>query len=123
MLPRTPEALAAAFADAFQRRDQVLLAALFADDALLVPQPGVVVAGTDRNAALAAFMAIDGPFQFSLRRALTVGDVALLVADWTLDGVAPGGEPVQLHGTTADVARRGADGGWSYVIDCPFGTA
>jgi hypothetical protein len=30
---------------------------------------------------------------------------------------------VDLHGTATDVARRGADGAWRYVIDNPFGTA
>jgi uncharacterized protein (TIGR02246 family) len=123
MLFGTPEALAAAFADAFQRRDQAQLAALFTEDALLAPQPGVVVSGAERSAAMAAFLSINGPFQFALRQTYQVGDVALLVADWMLEGVTPGGEGVQLRGATADVAKRGADGGWRYLIDCPFGTA
>jgi hypothetical protein len=35
--------------------------------------------------------------------------VALLAVDWEIDG------------TAVDVARRGPDGGWRYVIDNPFG--
>lgn len=118
----SPEALADAFAAAFRRRDQAGLAALFTDDAVLAPQPGVQVAGAERQAALAAFLAIDGPFEFSLRHTLVAGDTALLIADWRLEGDAPGGIPVQLVGTTADVARRLPDGSWRFVIDNPFGT-
>jgi ketosteroid isomerase-like protein len=50
------------------------------------------------------------------------GDIALLISDWTIRGKAADGSSVDLAGTTADVARRGADG-WTYVIDNPFGTA
>lgn len=42
--------------------------------------------------------------------------------DWTIQGTAADGQTVSLAGTTADVARRGADG-WRFVLDNPFGTA
>jgi ketosteroid isomerase-like protein len=34
----------------------------------------------------------------------------------------PDGEHVHVDGTATDVARRGPDGLWRYVIDNPFGT-
>jgi ketosteroid isomerase-like protein len=51
------------------------------------------------------------------------GDTALLVVDWMIDGRRPDGEHVHIEGTATDVARRGVDGVWRYVIDNPFGTA
>ena len=58
----------------------------------------------------------------SVRHVITVGDIALIVADWTLRGAGADGQEVDMAGSTADVARLGADG-WRFVIDNPFGTA
>ena len=47
------------------------------------------------------------------------GDLALMHTPWTMtmpDGSSPAG-------TTAEVARRQADGSWKYVIDNPDGSA
>lgn len=41
----------------------------------------------------------------------------------TLEGTGPDGAAVRLAGTATDVARRGPDGLWRYVIDNPFGTS
>lgn len=48
---------------------------------------------------------------------------ALLIVDWSIEGTGSDGNGVDFEGTAADVARRGADGRWRYVIDNPFGTA
>jgi transposase-like protein len=53
---------------------------------------------------------------------IEAGDLGLVIADWELNGTGPDGSPVELRGSTADVARRGPDG-WKVVIDNPFGTA
>jgi ketosteroid isomerase-like protein len=62
------------------------------------------------------------PITLKVRRVIVSGDIALLISDWSLKGKATDGSDVDRSGTTADVARRGADG-WKYVIDNPFGTA
>lgn len=41
-----------------------------------------------------------------------------MIVDWEL-----GGEGPRVAGTATDVARRGIDGRWRYVIDNPFGLA
>ena len=38
------------------------------------------------------------------------GDLVLLVADWSLQGISRQGHPVDLHGIATDIARRGTDG-------------
>jgi ketosteroid isomerase-like protein len=51
------------------------------------------------------------------------GDIAQIVVDWSIDGTGPDGEHVHVEGTASDVARRGADGLWRYLIDNRRGTA
>ncbi|MGW7439121.1 YybH family protein [Streptomyces sp. NPDC054849] len=55
--------------------------------------------------------------------AYTAGDIALLIVDWSIEGTGPDGAAVRLAGTATDVARRGPDGLWRYVVDNPFGTS
>jgi ketosteroid isomerase-like protein len=52
---------------------------------------------------------------------VTVGDLAYLSNSWSLSGTGSDGEPVALGATTAEVARRQADGTWRYVIDNAWG--
>src|SRR6516162_9652104 len=53
----------------------------------------------------------------------TVTDRTQIVVDWSIDGTGPDGEHVHVEGTASDVARRGADGLWRYLIDNRLGTA
>ncbi|MFE1417023.1 YybH family protein [Streptomyces sp. NPDC058746] len=57
------------------------------------------------------------------RHTYTSGDLALLIVDWSIGGTGPDGAAVRLAGTATDLARRGADGLWRYLVDDPFGTA
>jgi ketosteroid isomerase-like protein len=55
-------------------------------------------------------------------RVLEVGDLALVVGEWSFTGSGPDGEPVNLAAKNADVLRRQGDGSWRFVIDNPWGT-
>ncbi|WP_415400891.1 YybH family protein [Tateyamaria sp. SN3-11] len=46
------------------------------------------------------------------------GDVALLRANWSV--VAPDGT-VMAEGQSTEVAKKLENGGWGYLIDCPYG--
>ncbi|BCJ46986.1 hypothetical protein GCM10010168_34940 [Actinoplanes ianthinogenes] len=124
-MTRTTEATRhpAAFAAAFDSGDVAAVEAMYEDDALLVPEPGNAVSGADRAAATERFLALGLPIQVRPRHVYTAGDIALLIVDWTIEGTGPDGVPVHIDGTATDVARRGADGTWRYVIDNPFGVA
>jgi ketosteroid isomerase-like protein len=50
-------------------------------------------------------------------------DIAQIVLDWSLDGTGPDGTHMHIEGTACDIARRGTDGIWRYLIDNPLGTA
>jgi len=122
MTINTPEELAGAFASAFNNQDLQALTRLFAADAAFAPQPDTVVSGDSIAPALTEFLALNGPIDLAVRRTIIAGDTALSIADWRVEGVDPTGNPIHVAGTTADVARRAADGTWRYLIDNPFGT-
>ncbi len=124
MTANTPEELAGAFASAFNNQDLQALTNLFAADAAFMPQPDTVVSGDSIAPALQEFLALNGPIDLAVRRTIVAGDTALIIADWRVEGVGvdPTGNPIYVAGTSADVARRAADGTWRYLIDNPFGT-
>jgi ketosteroid isomerase-like protein len=91
-------------------------------DAALIAQPGSVAHGSDQvRAALQGFLALKGRITLNTKLVLTVGDLAYLANTWSLSGTGPDGNPVALGATTAEVARRQADGSWRYVIDNALG--
>ncbi|WP_233525821.1 YybH family protein [Actinomadura spongiicola] len=118
-----PEDVPLAFADRFNSGDANALAEMYEDDAVFVPEPGKPLAGADGLAANVSFMELGVPITVRPRHAYTTGDVTLLIVDWVIDGVDRTGRPVHIEGTATDVARRGPDGHWRYVIDNPFGCA
>ncbi|MFF7856798.1 DUF4440 domain-containing protein [Streptomyces sp. NPDC007904] len=111
------------FAAAFNSGSPEALARVYDRGAVFVPRPGTSVTGQDLTAANSAFQSLGLPISVRPRHTYVAGDVALLVVDWVIDGHRPDGEHVHLEGTATDVARRGPDGLWRYVIDNPFGTS
>ena len=53
---------------------------------------------------------------------IRAGETALVCNRWSMRGTGPDGTVIELHGTSADVLRRRADGSWGIVIDDPWGT-
>jgi ketosteroid isomerase-like protein len=104
------------FLAAFNAGDAAALEFAYERDAVLVPRPGIAVTGPDRAAANEYLLKLGSPMQAKLRHAYVVDDIALLIVDWSIPGT-------EISGTATDVARRGEDGVWRYVIDNPNGTA
>jgi hypothetical protein len=73
------------------------------------------------RAALQGFLALKGRITLETKLVVTVGELAYLANTWSLSGTGPDGNPVVLGATTAEVARRQADGSWRYVIDNAWG--
>jgi ketosteroid isomerase-like protein len=96
--------------------------ALYDPDAVLIPQPGSVAHGTDEvREALQRYLALQGRITLDTKLVVEVGDLAYLSNTWSLNGAGPDGQPLTLGATTAEVARRQADGTWRYVIDNAWG--
>ncbi|MGK5672155.1 YybH family protein [Micromonospora sp. URMC 106] len=111
------------FARAFNSGDAAAVEQVYEPGGLLVTAPGQPVTGADRIAANQRFLDLGSPIEVRPRHVYVADDIALLIVDWSIDGTDRDGQPVHIEGTATDVARRGPDGRWRYVIDNPFGTA
>jgi uncharacterized protein (TIGR02246 family) len=118
----TPEQIHRLFEEAFNAGDLDGLMELYESDAALIAQPGSVVHGHEQaRAALQGFLALKGRITLDTKLVFTVGELAYLSNTWSLSGTGPEGNPVVLGATTAELARRQADGSWRYVIDNAWG--
>jgi uncharacterized protein (TIGR02246 family) len=118
----TPTGVIDAFADRLAEGDLDGALALYEPEATFAPQPGSQVTGHDAiRGALEQFLALRPKLTGDVVKVLEADDVALVVNRWRLTGSGPGGEPVEMAGTSADVMRRGGDGGWRLLVDDPWG--
>jgi uncharacterized protein (TIGR02246 family) len=118
----TPEQIHRLFEDLFNAGDIDGLMELYDPNAALIAQPGSVAQGSEQvRAALQNFLALKARITLGTQLVVTVGDLAYLSNTWSLRGTGPDGDPVALGATTAEVARRQADGTWRYVIDNAWG--
>ena len=92
-------------------------AVLIADDGRTVTDRAEIAAELERDLSLGL------PLEAKTRHVFVAGDIAEIVVDWSIDGTGPDGKHVHVEGTASDVARRGADGRWRYLIDNHLGTA
>ncbi|MEU3352485.1 DUF4440 domain-containing protein [Streptomyces sp. NPDC037389] len=119
-----PAQLPRAFEDALNGGDIEGILALFAPGATMRTEAGEVITGDQAlRQEISGLAAARGRLANSSRHALVGAGTALLVTDWTLDITAPDGERVARTGTTANVARQGADGCWRFAVLNPLGTA
>jgi len=96
--------------------------ALYGSDATFVVEPGTLAAGSEAiGAALQRFAAMRPTFTSDVEQVVYSGDLALVTNRWTLSGVGPDGEALQLAGRSADVLRRTNEGTWKIAIDDPWG--
>jgi ketosteroid isomerase-like protein len=100
------------FARAFNTFDLAELDRVYEHDGVLVPSPGNPVTGYERRAANAELLSLGKPIVVRPKHVYVCDEIALLIVDWEIPGAG-------VAGTATDVARRGADGYWRYVIDNP----
>ncbi len=96
---------------------------LYESAAAFANEPGTLAHGAPGvREALTGFISMKGKLDLDVTRVLEVGDIALVIGEWSFDGTGPDGEPVRLSARNADVLRRQSDGTWRFVIDNPWGT-
>ncbi|MFF8848255.1 YybH family protein [Streptomyces sp. NPDC015127] len=124
-MARTPEDAVMQFAALFNAGNLKGMLPLIYDSVLTVFEPGEP--GAHGKPAwkdgMERFLRLQIPLEIEVRAVYHVGDTALVISDWSINGTAPDGEVRQVQGTSADVLRQTPDGHWKYLIDNPFGTA
>jgi uncharacterized protein (TIGR02246 family) len=107
---------------AINRADVEAAVALYERDAVLVVEPGRLARGpTPLRDALAGFIALKPTLQAQAQQVLEVGDVALYLGRWSLQGTDPAGKAVVMNGESTDILRRQPDGRWLITLDNPWG--
>ncbi|KAL7908038.1 hypothetical protein GGI35DRAFT_480764 [Trichoderma velutinum] len=74
------------------------------------------------GAELKKYFSLGLQMSITQRHMFVTGDTALLILDWSYIGTAKDGTEVNMVATATDIARRGSDGFWRYLIDNPFGS-
>ena len=119
----TPRQVLEAVVEGINTGNFETLMSLYEPQAAFATQPGRLAPGLGGiRDALGGFVAMNGKLDLEVRRVLEVGDLALVVGEWSFIGTGPHGEPVKLAAKNADVLRRQVDGSWRFVIDNPWGT-
>jgi ketosteroid isomerase-like protein len=118
-----PSQLPAAFEKAINSGDLDAAMAVFASDAIMRTPQGEILTGQALREYNAGTIAGNGRLTNAPSRIVAAADTALISEEWTLEVTTPDGSRIKAEGTTANVARRGVDGGWRMVIFNPLGTA
>ena len=120
---QTPEQVLEAVVEGINTGNFEMLMSLYEPGAAFATQPGKLAGGLGGiRDALGGFVAMNGTLDLEVTRVLEVGDLALVVGNWSFTGTGPDGQPVRLAARNADVLRRQSDGSWRFVIDNPWGT-
>ena len=108
------------FQAAFNARDTAAVLALYEETAVFVTGPGTCVTGHGAiGDVLQSFFAMKAVMRLETASVLQSSDLAMLEGRWVLIGEGPGGDPVQITGTSREVVRRQPGGAWLYAIDDP----
>jgi ketosteroid isomerase-like protein len=119
-----PADIAAALVARFNSGRADVMLEMYDREAVFISGDGRTVTDqADIAAELEAFLNLGLPMDATARHVFVAGDIAQVVLDWSLDGTGPDGTHLHLEGTACDIARRGTDGIWRYLIDNPLGTA
>lgn len=103
-------------ARAFNAGDVDALVGLYEADGRMLQPDGTEARGLGAiREVWTELVALGGRLDVTTRYAVESGDIALLSNEWTFEG---GG--ATASSVTAEVARRGSDGAWRYVIDNPY---
>jgi ketosteroid isomerase-like protein len=115
--------LASSFAQAVTGGDLDALCAYYDEGALFVTGPGTEAATgvAAIREVMAGFLSTKPVMEFERDYALVRGDLALLRGKWKLTSRGQDGAETVITGSSVEVAQRGADGLWRYVIDHPWG--
>jgi ketosteroid isomerase-like protein len=83
----------------------------------LLPWAGEQPSGHGVSETLAVIMRMRLPLDTRLVTVLPADGLTMLVCERRIDGIAPDGAPVRLHGVGCTVVRQQGDGNWRIAAD------
>ena len=99
------------------------LMSFYETDACFVSQPGQIAKSPESvRQSLRSFIDLKGKLNLKVKRVIQARDIALVTTEWSFNGTAPDGNPVNMAAKADNVLRQQADGRWLFVIDNPWGT-
>jgi ketosteroid isomerase-like protein len=123
-LPTEPEGVIPSLVERFNSGKIEAMMALHAPDSVFIENDGRTITDHAEIAArLERDIKLGLPLVAKTRHVFVAGDIAQIIADWSIDGTGSDGKDVHLRGSACDIVRRGADGRWRYIIDNNQGTA
>ncbi|MBP2302091.1 YybH family protein [Azospirillum picis] len=123
-LATTPEGIVPALLAHLNSLDVETMLGFYDPDGMIVDAGGTPHAGrAGIGAELEKYFSLGLEMSITQRHLFVAGNIALLILDWSYVGIARDGTAVNMVATATDIARRGEDGLWRYLIDNPFGSA
>jgi uncharacterized protein (TIGR02246 family) len=117
-LPEKPEQVHAALAAAWNTGDVNNVLALYEDEGVLVPQPGLSISGkTKIREALLGFLSTKGIFEIKTTYCIQCGDVAMSRSIWSIRD----GDEIKIQAKGTELLRKQPGGSWLFAVDHPFG--
>ncbi|MFW6078976.1 MAG: YybH family protein [Gemmatimonadota bacterium] len=116
---RAIERRGAEWVDAARREDADALAALYTEDAVLLPPGAEALSGREAIRAMFAdqFARFDGEYDFRTEEIVVRDDLAYRWGGYRAAIEVPGGEAMRLDDSFIEIWRRGADGEWRIARD------
>jgi uncharacterized protein (TIGR02246 family) len=111
----SPEDICRIFQRAMAEGDVDAALSVYDPEAVFVNKQGEVTKGRrGLRQELAPLAAMKARFDFTIKRIIETGDIALMHTEWTVSGP----QPMRVH--AIEVARRQADGTWCWLIGDPY---
>ena len=122
-LSSTPEGIVPALLAHLNSLDVETMLGSYEPEGLIVDAAGVAHVGKEAiGRELSKYFSLGLQMSITQRHLFVAGDVAYLILDWSYIGTARDGTEINMVATATDIARRGPDGLWRYLIDNPFGS-
>ena len=108
---------------AFNKKDIAGVLAAYEQDAAVMFEPGESVSSTDAlKQNFESMFQVNPTFTYPKGHEVYISnDIALHVAPWEMNGLAPDGSTIKQSGLSVAVLRKKPDGNWLMVLDHPNG--
>jgi|SRR6476469_1819012 len=119
----TPEEVIYSVVEGINTGDLDSIMSLYETDACFVSQSGQLAKTPESvRQSLRSFIDLKGKLNLKIKRVIQARDIVLVTTEWSFNGTAPDGNPVNIAAKADNVLRQQSDGRWLFVIDNPWGT-